>query len=165
MTEESLNGLKRSMYCGEVRPEHTGLTITVMGWVQKTRNKGSLIFLDIRDREGLVQVVLSQETADPALFEKAASLRTEYVVAVTGKVQKREGAVNEKLATGEVEIKADDLENPFNGENHTVSDFGRGGYKRGSALKVPLSGPAPSENAEKSQAETSDGDSDSFVSE
>lgn len=109
MTEESLNGLKRSMYCGEVRPEHTGQTITVMGWVQKTRNKGSLIFLDIRDREGLVQVVLSQETADPALFEKAASLRTEYVVAITGKVQKREGAVNEKLATGEVEIRAEEL--------------------------------------------------------
>ncbi|MBQ7917117.1 MAG: aspartate--tRNA ligase [Firmicutes bacterium] len=107
--EESLNGLKRSMYCGEVRPEHVGQTITVMGWVQKARNKGSLIFIDVRDRKGLVQAVLSQETADPQLFELAGSLRTEFVVAVTGKVQMREGAVNEKLSTGEVELNVEGL--------------------------------------------------------
>ena len=109
MTEESLNGMKRSLYCGEVRPEHIGQKITVMGWVQRARNKGSLIFIDIRDKKGIVQAVLSQETADPAVFEKAASLRSEYVIALSGTVQAREGAVNEKLATGAVEIAAEDI--------------------------------------------------------
>ena len=109
MIEESLNGWKRSLYCGEVRPEHVGSQITVMGWVQKARNKGSLIFIDIRDRSGLVQAVLSQETSDAELFEKAASLRTEFVIALRGTVQRREGAVNEKLPTGEVEIRAEEL--------------------------------------------------------
>ena len=95
MTEESLNGLKRSMYCGEVRLEHVGQQITVMGWVQKVRNKGSLIFIDVRDRAGIVQVVLSEDTASPALLEQASDLRTEFVVAISGQVQRREGAVNE----------------------------------------------------------------------
>ena len=109
MTEESLNGLKRSMYCGEVRPEHVGRHITVMGWVQKVRNKGSLIFIDVRDRAGIVQVVLSEDNASPALLEQASALRTEFVVAVSGQVQRREGAVNEKLPTGEVEIVAEQI--------------------------------------------------------
>ena len=109
MTEESLNGLKRSMYCGEVRPEHVGRHITVMGWVQKVRNKGSLIFIDVRDRAGIVQVVLSEDNASPVLLEQASALRTEFVVAVSGQVQRREGAVNEKLPTGEVEIVAEQI--------------------------------------------------------
>ena len=109
MTEESLNGLKRSMYCGEVRLEHVGQQITVMGWVQKVRNKGSLIFIDVRDRAGIVQVVLSEDTAPPALLEQASDLRTEFVVAISGQVQRREGAVNEKLSTGEVEIAAEKI--------------------------------------------------------
>ena len=107
--EESLNGRKRTLYCGEVRPEHVGQVHTVMGWVQKQRNKGSLIFLDIRDRKGLVQAVLSQDTADAEVFEKAARVRTEYVVAVTGLVSMREGAVNDKIETGAIEIQVQDL--------------------------------------------------------
>ncbi len=109
MTEESLNGQKRSMYCGEVRPAHIGRRITVMGWVQKVRNKGSLIFIDIRDKKGLVQAVLSQDNASSELLEQASALRTEFVVSLTGQVQRREGAVNEKLATGEVEILAEEI--------------------------------------------------------
>jgi len=107
--EESLNGLKRTIYCGKVTEEEIGKIHTVMGWVQRARNKGSLIFIDLRDRFGIVQGVLSQEEAAPEVFEKAKSLRSEYVVALTGTVEKREGAVNEKLATGAVEIKVSDI--------------------------------------------------------
>ena len=107
--EESLNGLKRTVYCGLVTEEMIGTEQTVMGWVQRQRNKGSLIFIDLRDRYGIVQAVLSQETSDPAVFEKAASVRSEYVLAITGTVEKREGAVNEKLATGTVEIRVKDI--------------------------------------------------------
>ena len=80
-----------------------------MGWVQKVRNKGSLIFIDVRDRAGIVQVVLSEDNASPVLLEQASALRTEFVVAVSGQVQRREGAVNEKLPTGEVEIVAEQI--------------------------------------------------------
>lgn len=107
--EESLQGLKRTLFCGEVRPEHEGQTHTIMGWVQKQRNKGSLIFLDIRDRKGLVQAVLSQDMVDAEVFEKASRVRSEYVVAVTGTVIPREGAVNEKMETGAIEIQVQDL--------------------------------------------------------
>lgn len=107
--EESLNGLKRTSYCGRLSQAQAGQTHTVMGWVQKQRNKGSLIFIDLRDRTGLVQAVMSQEETDTAVFEKAASVRTEYVLAITGTVVPREGAVNDRLATGQIEIKVQDL--------------------------------------------------------
>ncbi len=107
--EESLNGWKRSLYCGKVTKENIGETHTFMGWVQKQRNKGSLIFIDLRDRTGLVQAVLSQEETDAALFEKASTVRTEFVLAIRGTVVAREGAINEKLATGDIEIKVSDL--------------------------------------------------------
>ena len=107
--EESLNGLKRTSYCGKLTQENIGQVHTVMGWVQKQRNKGSLIFIDLRDRTGIVQAVMSQDDTDAAVFEKAAGVRTEYVLAITGTVVQREGAINDKLATGQIEIKVQDL--------------------------------------------------------
>ena len=76
-----------------------------MGWVQKNRNtKEVSVFVDVRDRSGIIQVVFDEGSVDAALIEKAAKLRSEYVVAVVGKVAKRSGAVNENIATGEIEI-------------------------------------------------------------
>ena len=86
---------------------NAGETVTIMGWVQKNRNKGGLVFIDVRDRSGIIQVVCEEGKTDAALIEKAAKLRSEYVVAVVGKVEKRSGAVNENLATGEIEIIPD----------------------------------------------------------
>ncbi len=83
---------------------NAGETATVMGWVQKNRNKGGLVFVDVRDRSGLIQVVFEEGKTDEALIEKAAKLRSEYVVAVTGTVERRSGAVNPNLATGGIEI-------------------------------------------------------------
>ena len=104
---ESMKGLKRTQLCGTVTGENIGQTITVMGWVQKNRNKGGIVFLDLRDRAGIVQAVFEGEGSE--LVEKAARLRSEFVVAVTGKVEARAGAVNENLATGEIEIRAEEL--------------------------------------------------------
>ncbi len=101
---ESMQGLKRTHRCGELSAVNIGETVTVMGWVQKNRNKGGLVFVDVRDRSGLIQIVCEEGKTDPALLEKAAGLRSEYVVAVTGEVAKRSGAVNDKIATGEIEI-------------------------------------------------------------
>lgn len=99
---ESMKGLKRSHRCAELSDRQVGEEVTVMGWVQKNRNKGGLVFTDIRDRSGIIQAVFDE--TDEALREKAASLRSEYVVAVRGKVARRSGAVNTNLATGEIEI-------------------------------------------------------------
>ena len=87
--------------------------MTIMGWVQKNRNKGGLVFIDVRDRSGIIQVVCEEGKTDAALIEKAAKLRSEYVVAVVGKVEKRSGAVNENLATGEIEIIPEELTYTF----------------------------------------------------
>ncbi|WP_461812304.1 aspartate--tRNA ligase [Faecalimonas sp.] len=101
---ESMQGLKRSHRCAELSSSNIGETVTVMGWVQKNRNKGGLVFVDVRDRSGIVQVVFEEGSVSTELIEKAGSLRSEYVVAVVGKVAKRTGAVNENLATGDIEI-------------------------------------------------------------
>ena len=101
---ESMQGLKRTHRCGELSSANIGETVTIMGWVQKNRNKGGLVFVDVRDRSGIIQVVFEEGKAEAALIEKAAKLRAEFVVAVVGKVEKRSGAVNENLATGEIEI-------------------------------------------------------------
>jgi aspartyl-tRNA synthetase len=106
---ESMKGLKRSMRCAEVSEDNIGQTVTLMGWVQKQRNKGGLIFVDLRDRSGIIQVIFDESTTDAAVFEKAARLRSEFVAAVTGKVNKRGGAVNENLITGTIELIAEDL--------------------------------------------------------
>ncbi len=101
---ELMKGLKRTHRCAEITAENAGQTVTVMGWVQKNRNKGGLVFVDVRDRSGVIQVVFEEGKSDAALIEKAAKLRAEFVVAVVGEVAKRSGAVNEHLATGEIEI-------------------------------------------------------------
>ena len=106
---ESMKGLKRTHRCGELSAANVGETVTIMGWVQKNRNKGGLVFTDVRDRSGIIQVVCEEGTTDAAIIEKAASLRAEYVVAVVGKVEKRSGAVNDKIATGEIEVIPSEL--------------------------------------------------------
>ena len=106
---ESMQGLKRTHRCGELSAANVGEKVTIMGWVQKNRNKGGLVFVDVRDRSGIVQIVCDEANTDAALLEKAASLRAEYVVAVVGEVAKRSGAVNDKIATGEIEILPTEL--------------------------------------------------------
>ncbi|MEE1114714.1 MAG: aspartate--tRNA ligase [Eubacterium sp.] len=106
---ESMKGMHRTCRCAEVTGEMIGKEVTLMGWVQKSRNKGSLIFVDLRDRSGIMQVIFEDGHTDAEAFEKAAKLRSEFVVAVTGTVRKRGGAVNEKLATGTIELDANYL--------------------------------------------------------
>ncbi len=106
---ESMRGLHRSHRCTEVSNANIGETVTVMGWVQKRRNLGSLIFIDLRDRSGILQLVFNEETVGKEGYEKAESLRSEYVIAVVGKVEKRSAAVNENLKTGDIEIIATDI--------------------------------------------------------
>mgnify|MGYP002224188012 CR=1 FL=1 len=96
------------MYAGRVRSEHIGTTITLKGWVSRRRNLGGLIFIDLRDREGLMQLVVNPENADANVVETAESLRSEFVIEVTGTVEAREQA-NDNLPTGAVELKVEDL--------------------------------------------------------
>ncbi len=103
---ETMQGLKRTHRCGELSAQNVGEVVTVMGWVQKQRNKGGIIFVDLRDRAGLLQVIFEESDCGTENFQKAEKLRSEFVVAVVGKVEKRAGAVNENLATGEIEIRA-----------------------------------------------------------
>ncbi len=106
---ETMQGLKRTHRCAELSAVNAGETVTIMGWVQKNRNKGGLVFVDVRDRSGIIQVVFEEGKSEAALIEKAAKLRAEFVVAVVGKVEKRSGAVNENLETGEIEIIPQEL--------------------------------------------------------
>ena len=106
---ESMQGLKRTHRCGELSAANAGEKVTIMGWVQKNRNKGGLVFVDVRDRSGIIQVVCEEGKTDAALIEKAAGLRSEYVVAIVGEVAMRSGAVNDKIATGEIEVIPSEL--------------------------------------------------------
>lgn len=106
---ESMKGLHRSHRCTEVTNALVGSEVTVMGWVQKSRNKGGIIFVDLRDRSGTLQVIFEEANIGTEGFAKAEKLRSEFVVAITGKVAKRGGAVNENLATGDIEIIASDI--------------------------------------------------------
>ena len=106
---ESMKGLKRTHRCAEVTKAEIGSTVTLMGWVQKSRNKGGIVFVDLRDRSGIMQIIFENGDIDAEGFEKAGKLRSEFVIAVTGHVEARSGAVNENLATGEIEIRANSL--------------------------------------------------------
>ena len=106
---ESMKGLHRSHRCTEVSSANIGEKVTVMGWVQKRRNLGSLIFIDLRDRSGLLQIVFDEDSVGAEGFAKAGTLRSEYVVAIEGNVQKRSAAVNENLKTGDIEVIATSL--------------------------------------------------------
>ena len=106
---ESMLGLKRSHRCTEVTTANIGQEVTVMGWVQKSRNKGGIIFVDLRDRSGILQLIFEESDCKAESFAKAEKLRSEYVIAVTGRVEARSGAVNENLATGAIEVRANSL--------------------------------------------------------
>lgn len=106
---ESMQGLHRSHRCTEVNNTMIGNTVTVMGWVQKSRNKGGIIFVDLRDRSGILQAIFEEANCGAESFAKAEKLRSEFVVAITGEVAKRGGAVNENLATGDIEVIAKDI--------------------------------------------------------
>lgn len=106
---ESMKGLRRTHRCTEISNGNIGQQVTVMGWVQKRRNLGSLIFVDLRDRSGLLQIVFDENDIGAAGFEKAGTLRSEFVIAVVGGVEKRSGATNPNLKTGDIEIRATEL--------------------------------------------------------
>ena len=103
---ESMKGLKRTCRCAELSEQNIGDTVTVMGWVQKQRNKGGIIFVDLRDRSGILQLIFEESEIGSEGFAKAEKLRSEFVVAVTGEVTARSGAMNDKLATGKIEVRA-----------------------------------------------------------
>src|ERR1043166_6037106 len=103
--------MKRTHHCNELRPSHIGQTVTLSGWVHSRRDLGGLIYIDIRDREGRTQTVVDPSDMAKELFEKAASLRSECVVSITGKVRQRPaGTSNDKIVTGEVEVLTQSLE-------------------------------------------------------
>lgn len=106
---ESMKGLHRTHRCTEVTTAQIGETVTVMGWVQKSRNKGGIIFVDLRDRSGILQIIFEESDIGTEGFEKAYKLRSEFVIAVVGRVEARSGAVNDNLATGKIEIRAKEM--------------------------------------------------------
>ena len=106
---ESMKGMHRTHRCAEVTEQEIGSKVTLMGWVQKSRNKGGIIFVDLRDRSGIMQLIFENGSIDAEGFEKAAKLRSEFVIAVTGLVERRSGAVNENLKTGSMEVRVDYL--------------------------------------------------------
>lgn len=111
---ETMKGLKRTHRCTELSAANIGEVVTVMGWVQKSRNKGGIIFVDLRDRSGLLQIIFEEgedvsRFVDSETFAKAESLRSEFVIAVVGKVENREGNTNENMKTGAIEIRATQL--------------------------------------------------------
>ncbi len=105
---DPLGNLQRTEYCGHLRRQHVGQEMTLMGWVDRRRDLGGLIFIDLRDREGVVQIVVHPDQTD--ILEKSKLLRSEYVLAVTGKVVERsEDTVNPEIATGKVEVQAQSI--------------------------------------------------------
>lgn len=106
---ESMKGLKRTHRCTEVSNKNVDETVTVMGWVQKSRNKGGIIFVDLRDRSGILQIIFEEDKCGSESFAKAEKLRSEFVVAITGTVALRAGGINKNLATGDIEIIAKDI--------------------------------------------------------
>src|SRR5919107_234303 len=103
--------MKRTQHCNELRPTQIGQTVTLAGWVHSRRDLGGLIFIDIRDREGRTQTVFDPSDMSKELFERAATMRSESVITVTGKVRQRPaGTNNSKIATGEVEVMAQSFE-------------------------------------------------------
>ncbi len=106
---ESMQGLKRTHRCTEISSKNVDEIVTVMGWVQKSRNKGGIIFTDLRDRSGILQIIFEEANVGAENFAKAEKLRSEFVVAIVGKVSLREGNVNQNMETGDVEIIATDI--------------------------------------------------------
>ena len=154
---ESMQGLKRTARCAEFTTEDIGKTVTAMGWVQKSRNKGSLVFTDMRDRSGILQVIFEEDICGSAVFEKAGTLKSEYCIAVTGRLRSRGKDVNKDLLTGAIELEAKELRIlsesavlPFPIENETKTreelrlkyrylDLRRAPLQRNIALRSKLS--------------------------
>ena len=105
---ESMKGLHRTCRCAELTEEYVGKTVTVMGWVAKQRNKGGIVFVDLRDRSGLIQLIYEEADCGEENFHKAEKMRAEFVVAATGTVTLRSGAVNKNLPTGTIEVRVTD---------------------------------------------------------
>ena len=139
---ESMAGLKRSHRCTELSTANIGETVTVMGWVQKSRNKGGIIFVDLRDRSGILQIIFEESDCGAGSFAKAERLRSEFVVAVTGKVEARSGAVNGNLKTGEIEIRAEFPSRSGGGGDTAVPNRGEFQNEGGASSEIPLSGSA-----------------------
>ena len=106
---ETMKGLKRSHRCTEVSKTNIKEEVTVMGWVQKSRNKGGIIFVDLRDRSGILQIIFEESEVGQEGFAKAEKLRSEFVIAVKGTVQARSGGINENLLTGDIEVYAKEI--------------------------------------------------------
>ena len=104
---ETINGLKRTDYCGTLTAKDIGRTVTVFGWVQRQRDLGSLIFVDLRDRTGIVQLAFDENT-DKEIFDKAFAVRSEFVLAAVGTVRER-SSKNLEIPTGEIEIEVTEL--------------------------------------------------------
>ena len=104
-----MQGLKRTHRCTEVSIANEGQKVTVMGWVQKQRNKGGIVFVDLRDRSGILQIIFEESDCGAENFAKAERLRSEYVIAVVGTVTKRSGATNDNLKTGDIEVRAESI--------------------------------------------------------
>lgn len=104
---EKMGNLRRTIMCGELRPEHDGQEVVLMGWVQRERNLGSLIFIDLRDTTGISQIVFDN-TVSSEIFEKAEKIRSEFVLAVRGRVRIRQ-SINKEIPTGEVEVLVEEL--------------------------------------------------------
>ena len=138
---ESMKGLKRTCRCAELSEQNIGDTVTVMGWVQKQRNKGGIIFVDLRDRSGILQLIFEESEIGSEGFAKAEKLRSEFVVAVTGEVTARSGAVNDKLATGKIEVRAkairvlSESETPQDQRRHSIKISLFGSAQTGSAAQ------------------------------
>ena len=98
----------RSHTCGELRKQHAGQTVTLSGWVQGVRDKGQLVWIDLRDRYGITQITIETDKADKTIIEMARSLGREFVISVTGKVAERYSKTD-KIATGDIEITPDTI--------------------------------------------------------
>ncbi len=138
---DNLKNFRRTNYCGELRLSDAGKTVSLCGWVQRQRDLGGLIFVDLRDRTGLVQLSFDDSTAKD-IFEKASTLRSEYVVAATGLVRERESKTN-KIATGDIEVYVSELRLLAKAETPPFRDRGELQGQRHAPPEVPLSGPAP----------------------
>ena len=150
MAESMVEGYKRSHRCTEVSAANIGETVTVMGWVQKSRNKGGIIFVDLRDRSGILQIIFEEQDCGAESFAKAEKLRSEFVMAVTGRVEARSGAVNENLKTGDIEVRANGHAYSLRVGDAAVPHRGKFQDQGGAALKIQILRPAPPGYPEKS---------------
>ena len=145
---EQLGDLTRTHTCGALRPDDVGADVVLLGWVHRVRDLGGLLFVDVRDRGGVTQVVFDKD--DEALMAKAKRLRSEFVIGVAGRVRRRSAeTVNPKLATGEVEVVVRQLVAAQRGEDAAVSGRRRDAGVGGRAPEVPLSGPAAAAAADQ----------------